>query len=68
MIGKKARTINLSLTEEQLRKMIDDRLISPDERFDRTKLAQVVQMLLDRALGLPEPSWHDWDVWAKGLE
>jgi hypothetical protein len=56
------------LTKAQLRKMIDDRLISKDEVPDRAKLARVVSRLLDSALGLPETSWHNRDDWAKGLE
>ena len=56
------------LTEEHLRKMIDDHLLKEDEIGDQIKVAPVVQKLMDSALGLPEKLWHDWGEWAKGLQ
>ena len=56
------------LTEDHLRKMIDDHLITEEDIGDRIKVARVVQKLLDGASGLPDKPWHDWDDWGKGLE
>ena len=61
------RMVTVLLTEEHLRKMIDDHLLKEDEIGDQLKVARVVQKLMEGALGLPEKSWHDWDEWAKGL-
>jgi hypothetical protein len=62
------RTVKVLLTEEHLRKMVDDHLLAEDETGDSAKIARVVRKLLDGALGLPEKPWHDWDDWVKGLE
>jgi hypothetical protein len=62
------REVTVLLTEEHLRKMIDDHLLKENEIGDRVKVARIVQKLLDTGLGLPERSWHEWDGWAKGLE
>jgi hypothetical protein len=62
------RAVTVLLTEEHLRKMIEDHLLQGDEVGDRVKIARVVQKLLDTALGLPDRPWHDWDDWVKGLE
>ncbi len=62
------RAVTVLLTEEHLRKMIDDHLLKEDGLGDRVKVARVVQKLLDTSLGLPERPWHDWDEWVKGLE
>ena len=56
------------LTEEHLRKMIDDHLLKEEEMGDRVKVARVVQKIVDTGLGLPDTPWHDWDEWVKGLE
>jgi hypothetical protein len=56
------------LTEEHLRKMIEDHLLKENEIGDRVKVARIVQKLLDTGLGLPDRPWHDWDEWVKGLE
>ena len=62
------REVTVLLTEEHLRKMIDDQLLKENEIGDRVKVARIVQKLLDTGLGLPDRSWHEWDDWAKGLE
>ena len=60
--------VTVPLTEEHLAKMVENHLLGEDEMGDQAKLAQIVSSLLDRALGLPEKPWHDWDDWAKGLQ
>ncbi len=62
------RTVKVLLTEEHLRKMIEDHRLSENELGDPVKVARVVQKLLDTGLGLPDRPWHDWDDWVKGLE
>ena len=66
--SREMHTVTVLLTEEHLRKMVDDRLIKEEETGDRIKVARVVQKLLDRGLGLPDRPWHNWDDWAKGFE
>jgi hypothetical protein len=48
--------------------MVQSHLLKEDEISNDTKVAAVVQKLLDDALGLPKEPWHAWDDWAKGLE
>jgi hypothetical protein len=60
--------VTILLTEDHLRKMIEDHLLKENEIGDRLKVARIVQKLLDTSLGLPDRTWHDWDEWAKGLE
>ena len=62
------RAVTVLLTEEHLRKIVEDHLLNEDEIDDRVKVARIVQKLLDTGLGLPDRSWHDWDDWVKGLE
>jgi len=62
------RTVTVLLTEEHLRKMIEDHLLKKDETGDRVKVARIVQKLLDTGLEFPDRPWHDWDEWAKGFE
>jgi hypothetical protein len=62
------RAVTVLLTEEHLRKMIEDHFLMENELGDLVKVARIVQKLLDGALGLPDRPWHDWDDWAKGLE
>jgi hypothetical protein len=62
------RAVMVLLTEEHLRKMIEDHLLTEDEKSDQVKVARVVQKLLDTGLGLPDRPWHDWDEWVKGIE
>jgi hypothetical protein len=52
------REVTVLLTEEHLRKMIDDHLLKDNEIGDRVKVARIVQKLLDTGLGLPDRSWH----------
>jgi hypothetical protein len=68
MAKSKIHAVTVLLTEEHLRKMIDDQLLKENEIADRVKVARIAQKLLDTGLGLPERSWHEWDDWAKGLE
>jgi hypothetical protein len=68
MTTPERRAVTVLITDEHLRKMIDDHLLKEEEMGDRIKIARVIQDLLDNRLGLPERSWHDWDEWAKGLE
>jgi hypothetical protein len=64
----KRQTVRVLLTEEHLRKMVDDHLLKKVDIGDQVKVARVVQKVLDEGLGLPETSWHDWDGWGEGLE
>lgn len=68
MTDPEQRTVKVLLTEEHLRKMVDEHLLAEGETNDNAKIARVVRKLLDGALGLPEKPWHDWDDWVKGLE
>jgi hypothetical protein len=61
------RAVSVLLTEEHLRKMIEDHLLQANEISDRVKVARIVQKLVDTGLGLPDRPWHDWDEWGKGL-
>lgn len=67
MTCQEMRTISVLLTPEHLQKMVEFHLLAEGETTDAMKIARVVRMLLDGALGLPEKPWHDWDEWAKGL-
>ena len=60
--------VKVLLSEEHLRKMIDDHLLKKNELSNRVKVARVIQNVVDRGLGLPDRPWHDWDEWVKGLE
>jgi hypothetical protein len=68
MAQSKGRAVTVLLTEDHLRKMIDNHVLREQEISDRVKVARVVQKLLDGALDLPDKPWHDWDDWVKGLE
>jgi hypothetical protein len=68
MAQSKGRAVTVLLTENHLRKMIDNHLLKVEEISDRVKVARVVQKLLNGALDLPDKPWHDWDDWVKGLE
>jgi hypothetical protein len=48
--------------------MIKHHDLTEADARDVTKVAKIAQRLFDEALGLPEPLWHEWDDWAKGLE
>jgi hypothetical protein len=62
------RAVTVILTDEHLRKIIDDHLLNEDEIGDQAKITRVLQTLVDTGLGLPETPWHEWDDWQKGLE
>lgn len=62
------REVTVLVSDEQLRKMVEDHLLEENELEDRIKLARVVQKLVDTSLGLPDRPWHEWDEWVKGLE
>ena len=68
MTATENRAVTVLLTEEHLRKMIEDHLLRANEIDDRVKVARTVQKLVDTGLGLPDRPWHDWDEWGKGLE
>ena len=68
MSKSEQREVKLLLTEDHLRKMIDDHLLTENEIDDRSKIARIAQKLLDTSLGLPDRPWHEWDGWVKGLE
>jgi hypothetical protein len=61
------RPIALTLSDQHIRKMLENHLLQQADANDTAKIAQVAQRLFDEALGLPEESWHAWDDWAKGL-
>ena len=66
--GSQRQTVRVLLTEEHLRKMVDDHLLKKVDIGDQVKVARAVQKVVDEGLGLPETSWHDWDRWGEGLE
>ena len=68
MTNPNRREATVILTEQHLRKIVDDHLLNEDEIRDQTKISRVLQRLVDRGLGLPETPWHNWDDWEKGLE
>jgi hypothetical protein len=68
MAASERRAVTVLLTDEHLRKMIEDHFLNENELGDHVKVARVVRKLLDGALGLPDRPWHDWDDWVKGLE
>ena len=68
MAKSKRHAVTVLLTEEHLRKMIDDYLLKEEDIGDRVKVARIVQKLLNGALDLLDKPWHNWDDWAKGLE
>lgn len=61
------KSVTVLLTEEHLRKLLENHLLQKDEIDDPLKLWRVVQKSLDTSLGLPDRPWHDWDEWARGL-
>lgn len=62
------KQMKIVLTEEHLRLMVEGHLLKPGEVSDAERLLAVVQELVDRAIGFPKQSWHQWDDWVKGLE
>jgi len=48
------RAVTVLLTEEHMRKIIEQHLLKEDEISDPVKLSRVVQKSLDTALGLPD--------------
>jgi len=68
MAISKRHAVTVLLTEDHLRKMIDNHLLKEEDIADRVKVARIVQKLLSGALDLPDRPWHDWDDWVKGLE
>lgn len=67
MIASESQAVTVLLTEEHVRKIIEDHLLKANEISDRVKVARTVQKLVDTGLGLPDRPWHDWDEWGKGL-
>ena len=68
MATSKRHTATVLLTDEHLHKMIEDHLLHESELNDQSKVARVVQQLVDTGLGFADRPWHDWDEWAEGLE
>ncbi len=68
MSAHRKQSVTVLLTEEHLRKIVDDHLLTENELGDRIKTARVIQKLVDSGLGLPDRPWHEWDDWAKGFE
>jgi len=69
MAKSKRHAVTVLLTEDHLRKMIDNHLLKEEDIADRVKVARIVQKLLNGALDLPDRPWHDWDDWVnKGCE
>lgn len=62
------RPITLTLSDLHIRRMIESHSLNEADAKDATKVGKIAQRLFDEALGLPEPLWHEWDDWAKGLE
>ena len=61
-------TATVLLTDGHLHKMIEDHLLQENELNDQSKVAQIVQQLVNTSLGFADRPWHDWDEWAEGLE
>ena len=68
MATPKRHTATVLLTDEHLHKMIEDHLLRENELSDQSKVARVVQQLVDTGLGFADRPWYDWDEWAEGLE
>jgi hypothetical protein len=68
MATSKRHTATVLLTDEHLHKMIEDHLLHESELNDQSKVARVVQQLVETGLGFAHRPWHDWDEWAEGLE
>jgi hypothetical protein len=54
MAKSKRHTVTVLLTEDHLRKMIDDHLLKEEEIGDRVRVARIVQKLLNGSLDLPD--------------
>lgn len=54
MAKSKRHAVTVLLTEDHLRKMIDDHLLKEEEIGDRVRVARIVQKLLNGALDLPD--------------
>jgi hypothetical protein len=67
MTAPENRAVTVLLTEEHVRRMIEDHLLQANEISDRDRVARIVQKLVDTGLRLPDRPWHDWDEWGKGL-
>ena len=67
MTAPENRAVTVLLTEEHVRRMIEDHLLQANEISDRDRVARIVQKLVDTGLRLPDRPWHDWDEWRKGL-
>jgi hypothetical protein len=61
MKTSKRRAVTVLLTQEHLRKLIEDHLLQENELGDRVKVARVVQKLVNTGLGLPDRPWHEWE-------
>ncbi len=68
MATPEKRAVTVLLSEEHLRKLIDDHFLKENELSDRVKVARVIQNVADRGFGLPDRPGHDCDDWVKVLE
>jgi hypothetical protein len=68
MAAQNDELVTVRLTEEHLRKMVENRLLEKNELGDQSKKARVVEKLIGIALDHPDRPWHDWDDWGKGLD
>lgn len=68
MTAGNPRPITLTLSDQHIEQMIKHHDLAEADAGDMAKVATIAQRLFDEALGLPEPLWHEWDDWAKGLE
>ena len=57
MAETKRRAVTVVLTEDHLRKMIDNQLLKEEDLGDRVKVACIVQKLLNGTLDLPDKPW-----------
>lgn len=68
MATSKRHTATVLLTDEHLHKMVEDHLLQENDLSDQSKVARVVQQLVNTGLGFADRPWDDWDEWAEGLE
>jgi hypothetical protein len=54
MAISKRHAVTVILTEDHLRKMIDNHFLKEEDIADRVKVARIVQKLVSGALGLPD--------------
>ena len=65
MAKSERRAATVLLTEEHLRKMIEDHLLKENEVGDGSRSLASCKSCSTPAF--PDRPWHDWDDWVKGL-